>query len=107
MKIIQLFFGTLYDDGVGNTVQIMDDHLKAAGFDTEIRNLLIEPDMLKNGFFDEDDVIFYHLSVRMDPLLQFVKCRKILVFHNITYPELLVGLNLDSLEWTAPVECMS
>lgn len=97
MKIIQLFFGTLYDDGVGNTVQIMDDHLKAAGFETEIHNLFIEPAMLKNGFFDEDDIIFYHFSVRMDPLLQYVKCRKVLVFHNITYPELLVGLNLDSL----------
>lgn len=97
MKIIQLFFGTLYDDGVGNTVQIMDDHLKAAGYETEILNLFIEPSMLKNGFFNEDDIIFYHLSVRMDPLLQFVKCRKVLVFHNITYPELLIGLNLDSL----------
>ena len=97
MKIIQLFYGTLYDDGVGNTVQIMDDHLKAAGFETEIRNMLIEPSMIKNSYFKEDDIIFYHLSVRMDPLLQFIKCRKVLVFHNITYPELLIGLNLESL----------
>jgi len=97
MRIIQLFYGNLYDDGVGNTVQTIDRQLKSMGYDAEILNSWITPDMLTNRYFAPDDVILYQYSVRMDPLLQYVNCKKVLVFQNITYPELLYGFNIDNL----------
>ena len=36
MRIIQLFYGNLYDDGVGNTVQTIDRQLKSMGYDAEM-----------------------------------------------------------------------
>ena len=33
----------------------------------------------------------YHMSIAMDPMVRYLKCKKILYFHNITTPEMLIG----------------
>ena len=38
-----------------------------------------------------NSVVFYHASLNIDPLIKYLRTRKILVFHNITFPEFFEG----------------
>lgn len=95
MKIIQLVDGLTKGDGVGNVVFAMDGLIKKLGYDTEICNQRLSYTAIHSDLFQEENIAIYHLSLNVDPMVKFLKCRKILYFHNITDPELLIGNGLD------------
>lgn len=97
MKIIQLVNGYSKGDGVGNVVTAIDKMLKKEGYFTEIINRSLIFSDLNNQEFQGDNIVLYHVALSVDPLVNYLKCKKILVFHNITDPELLVGSGLQQM----------
>ncbi len=90
-KIIQLVARYKKGEGVGNVAVAMDEMLRKMGYDTMICDRYLEPADVKSKLFCNENVVFYHLYTAMDPLVPRLKCKKVLVFHNITTPELLIG----------------
>lgn len=97
MKIIQLVNGYSKGDGVGNVVTAIDKLLQANGYETEIYNQTLNLADLDNADFSGDNIVLYHVALSVDPLVSYLKCKKILVFHNITDPELLIGAGLQQM----------
>ena len=85
MKIIQIARAIQKGDGVGNVVFELDRMIQAEGYDTEIWDEELEDFHLRR--VSNDSLILYHMSDVADPFIQHFPCRKIMVFHNITYPE--------------------
>ncbi len=89
MKIIQIVEGFKKGDGVGNVVSAIAEFFDRHGIENIIfKRTLVEAD-LSSDAFSNDDIVLYHLAVTLDPLVKDIPCKKILVFHNITKPELL------------------
>ena len=97
MKIIQLVNGYSKGDGVGNVIAAIDGLLKKIGYDTEIHNKTLSFSDLDNADYSEENMVFYHVALSVDPLICYLKCRKILIFHNITDPQLLLGSGLAQM----------
>ncbi len=100
MKIIQVAKSYLRGDGVGNVVIEFDKIIRAEGYDTEIWAEELTNKDLEN--VTEDSILLYHMQASADLFIQNFSCRKILVFHNITYPELFSQYNdadRDHLAW--------
>ena len=95
MKIIQIVSNYIEGDAISKVVDTMDKSIKSLGIQTELFRGSLTEEIIESGTFNENDMIMYHLSVRIDPLLYFVKCKKILIFHNITTPELLIGFDVE------------
>lgn len=96
MKIIQLVNGYSKGDGVGNVITAIDSLLKVKGFETEICDRTLELTDIDNADFQGENMVLYHVSLSVDPLVTYLRCKKVLVFHNITDPELLIG---PGLQW--------
>ena len=100
MKIIQLVNGYSKGDGVGNVITAIDKLLKTNGYETEIYNQTLNLSDLEKTDFSEENIVLYHVALSVDPLVSYLKCKKILVFHNITDPELLIGAGLQQMrDW--------
>lgn len=97
MKIVQLVNGYSKGDGVGNVITAIDRLLKEKGYDTEIYNQSLNMSDIDNEDFSDDIIVLYHVALSVDPLVSYLKCKKVLVFHNITDPELLIGLGLREM----------
>lgn len=97
MKIIQLVNGYSKGDGVGNVITAIDKLLISKGFATEIYNQTLNFSDLENSDFQSDNIVLYHVALSVDPLVSYLKCRKILIFHNITDPKLLIGSGLQQM----------
>jgi len=97
MKIIQLVNGYSKGDGVGNVITAIDKLLKANGYETEIYNQTLNLSDLERTDFSEENIVLYHVALSVDPLVSYLKCKKILVFHNITDPGLLIGAGLQQM----------
>lgn len=97
MKIIQLVNGYSKGDGVGNVITAIDKLLKTNGYETEIYNQTLNLSDLEKTDFSEENMVLYHVALSVDPLVSYLKCKKILVFHNITDPELLIGAGLQQM----------
>ena len=87
MKYIQLLENYSRGDGVGMVVNSFDDILDDLGVKHEIIGRMLVPSDIER--INAEDILLYHLGVSIDPLVFKLKCRKILVFHNITEPELI------------------
>lgn len=97
MKIIQLVRGYSKGDGVGNVITALDQMFERLGYQAEILNRELTAEDVDDKIFSDDVLLFYHVALSVDPLVSFLKCRKILVFHNITDPDLLLGKGLMEL----------
>ncbi|HCT91257.1 MAG TPA: hypothetical protein DF613_07750, partial [Lachnospiraceae bacterium] len=91
MRIVQVVAGYKKGDGVGNAVAAMDEFLKKNGYGTQICSRQLEYEDIDSEMFGKDTVVFYQLALLADPVIKHLKCRKVLVFQNITDPELLEG----------------
>lgn len=89
MKIVQVVNGCKKGDGVSNVVAAIDELLKRNHYETLICNRRLEYIDIDSELFGRDTIVLYHLALLADPVVKHLKCRKILVFHNITLPELL------------------
>lgn len=97
MEIIQLVNGYSKGDGVGNVIAAIDSLLKSQGYETEIINQTLNFSDIDKEEFHEDNILLYHVALSVDPLVRYLKCKKILVFHNITDPSLLLGAGLQQM----------
>ena len=95
MKIIQLLPALAYGDAVGNDTIALHEALVGMGYDTEIYAEYVDK-RIKGNFahsyadmpaLAENDIILYHFSTGSEALakiLKKAKCRKVMVYHNIT-----------------------
>ncbi len=97
MKIIQLVNGYSKGDGVGNVIVAFDALLKKMGYSSEIHNKTLSFSDLDNADYSGENMLLYHVALTVDPLICYLKCRKVLVFHNITDPQLLLGSGLAQM----------
>lgn len=101
MKIIQVIDGYKKGDGVGNVVAAIDEFLKKNHYETSICSRQLEYGDIDTEIFGSDTVVFYHLALLMDPIIKYLKCRKVLIFHNITEPYLLEGADEEKRLWSS------
>jgi len=103
MKIVQVVASLTEGDGVSNAVMALDDMLKRRGYETAIYNQRLNLHSVQNPLFSEDNIVIYHLALTVDPMLRYLKCRKILAFQNITDPRLFREHGLDELRMQAAI----
>lgn len=97
MKIIQLVNGYSKGEGVGNVITAIDKLIKRKGYSTEIYNKTLSINDLSNPELNGENIVLYHVALSVDPIVKYLKCKKVLVFHNITDPELLIGAGLQQM----------
>lgn len=101
MRVIQVIPTLAYGDAVGNDTLALKKVLKDMGYKTQIYAESIAPpldskaalDIRKLQGLNEKDVLIYHLSTGTQLNFDFAeyKCRKIIIYHNITPPEFFRG----------------
>lgn len=94
MKIFQIVYSLSYGDGVGNDCIGINFLLKAAGYETEIYALYLDPKLKTLGAKEikrlphtqPEDIIIYHFSIGCDLNFWIANMRgiKILRYHNVT-----------------------
>lgn len=100
MKIIQLLPTISFGDAVGNDTIALKKIIAERGYKTEIYAENIDPKLPKGTavHFTEictltnDDILIFHESVgtNLNYWIQDQKCRKVMIYHNITPPEFFV-----------------
>lgn len=101
MKVIQMIPTLAYGDAVGNDTFALEKVIKDMGYKTQIYAESIVPpldhkvalNIKKLQGLSEKDIIIYHLSTgtELNFDLAEYKCRKIIIYHNITPPEFFMG----------------
>lgn len=95
MKIMQLVPTLAYGDAVGNDTMALREVLKDFGYETNIYAEDIDERIQKDyvqhyrkmPHLEPEDIIFYHFAIgnaSMAKLLKEAKCRKVMIYHNIT-----------------------
>lgn len=97
MRIIQLLTTLSFGDAVGNDTIALGGAISAMGYETAIYAENIDARLPKNTAYNisklknvsKDDIIIYHKSTGTDLSfkLEQYKCRKIMIYHNVTPPE--------------------
>lgn len=95
MKVVQVLDALDFGDGVSNDVINKYKLLRDIGFETEIYSKWVNDKVknytinIENMSLNEDDILLHHFSGEchcMDEIMK-QKCKKILVYHNITPTE--------------------
>lgn len=98
MKVIQLAETLAYGDAMGNHILMTDQALRRMGIKSTVYAVNIHgnvpPGRAKKYHFltriDRDDILMFHMGIGtslIDELPQY-RCRKIMVYHNITPPDM-------------------
>lgn len=105
MKIIQLAPTLNYGDAIGNDILALNKLMINKGYNTGIYAENIS-DKLKHKAYNinkinhlkSDDIIIYHLSIGTNLNFQLpkYKCKKIVIYHNITPPEFFSTYDINS-----------
>lgn len=107
MKIIQILPTISYGDAVSNETFAIDKIIKSMKFNTEIYAETIGKNLpaknihtMKN--LSKDDIIIYHMSTgtNLNFSINKLKCRKIMIYHNITPPEFFRPYNQEMFALT-------
>ncbi len=110
MNVIQIIHHLSYGDGMSNTLFIINRVLDkfnithtiiTLGCDSRIeRKDIIVLDNFNNYKFSDDDLVLYHYGVggEFNICAENLNCKKILVFHNVTYPHLFREWNYNSYQ---------
>lgn len=108
MKVYQLVPTLSYGDAVGNDTLALKDALIKLGYKTEIFSEGIDARLPKDTaklFRDmpklsPEDVVIYHFAIGTDLNYKFaeLKCRKIMIYHNVTPPHFFAPYNKKSTE---------
>ncbi len=108
MKIIQFLPTLAFGDAVGNDTRALGKAICEMGFDTHIYAEAVDSRLPKGTADDlcagmpdisENDIIIYHLSTgsKLNYSLENYKCRKMMVYHNITPPHFFDGYNMTAM----------
>lgn len=97
MRVIQMLSTIAYGDAVSNDAMALETVIKSMNYNTRIyAESIVSPLDKKNalpidqiGTLKDEDVVIYHFSTGSELNFRFgnLKCRKILVYHNVTPPE--------------------
>ena len=92
-------------DAISNDIYGMHEVLRQRGYEVRVyanentTNLDVFPTAkIKHFLLAPEDILIYHYSMGWHiglKLLQELKCRKVLKYHNITPPEFFVGISAD------------
>ncbi len=106
MRIIQLLPTLAYGDAVSNDTIALKQAICELGYKTAIYAENIDPRLPKGVAYsinkipvmDSNDIIIYHLSTGTDLNYKIVeyKCKKIIIYHNITPPEYFRGYSNEA-----------
>ena len=103
MNIYQLLPTISYGDAIGNYVIAIQRLLLSMGYQSVIYaeniDFRIKNDLVKkidNLFVNTDDILIYHLSTasELNELIKKMRCRKIMIYHNITPAEYYIRYNI-------------
>lgn len=106
MRRIALLTPTLITaDAISNDIYGMYEVLKKSGHDVRLfanenttTHDVTPAAKIKDFLISPDDILIYHYSMGWNvglKLLQDLKCRKVLKYHNITPPEFFTGVSVD------------
>lgn len=97
MRIIQILPTLSFGDAIGNDTIALKGAIRDMGYETEVYAENIDKrlpagsglDISKLSGLKKDDIILYHKSTGTDLTFKIdeFKCRRIMVYHNITPPE--------------------
>lgn len=103
MKIIQIVPNFAAGDAIGNEVRVMKSLLVEAGYETAIYAVVVDSRLANEASefksipnLDINDIIIYHFGVGCREILEYLKqckCRKIMVYHNITPKEFFANFS--------------
>ena len=108
MRIIQLFSSLSYGDAIGNDILALDSIIKEKGFQTKIYaekiDKRISSELASNisEFTPEPtDLLILHIggATKLNQWIKNVKCKKIMIYHNITPSEFFEDYNKKSAEY--------
>lgn len=99
VRVHQFHSGSAVGDAITNGMFLIRDALRARGIESDIyvegRDPRLSDELRLLGQFEPqpDDILLIHHSMGHDvmPFLVGLKCRKILVYHNITPPKFFAG----------------
>lgn len=110
MMILQLLPSISYGDAVGNDAMALKNAILKMGYKTEIYAENIDEKLPKNTAkyvtkfpkVNENDVVIFHMAIGSNLSWFFgkLKCKKVMVYHNITPPEFFKDYNREVLKLT-------
>lgn len=99
MKVVQIISAMFYGDGVTNTSLYIYNLFSSCGVQNFIVTKqkdkridwnadIVEKNVISASDFGSNDILLYHFSGRggWNKIVESLPCKKILVFHNVTYP---------------------
>lgn len=107
MKIVQFLPTLAFGDAVGNDTVALQRAMRELGYETEIYAEVVDQRLPKGTASDlcggmpeiaDDDFIIYHMSTgsKLNYTLEQYKCRKLMIYHNITPPHFFDGYNAEA-----------
>ena len=103
MKIIQLLPTLAFGDAVGNDTMALMQVIRDMGYETgiyaesiddRVKDKAVRP-AYKIPYMKPEDILIYHMSIgsQLTYTIPDYNCRKIMIYHNVTPPELLEDYN--------------
>lgn len=108
MRIIQVFSSLSYGDAIGNDMLALDSIIKEKGFQTKIYAEKIDkriPSELASNIseltVEPSDLLILHIggATKLNQWIKDIKCKKVMVYHNITPPEFFEDYNKKSADY--------
>lgn len=106
MRIVQMLPVLAYGDAIGNNTIALKKCLEEQGYDTDIYAQHIDgrlpsdtaKEISKMPSLNKDDIVLYHMSTGSEVNVIFgkLKCKKVMIYHNITPPEMLETYNKEA-----------
>lgn len=103
MRIVQMLPSLAYGDAIGNDTVALKKSLEEQGYDTAIYAKYIDgrlpegtaQEVSKMPHMNKDDIVLYHMSTgsELNEMFGDMKCKKVMIYHNITPPEMLEPYN--------------
>ena len=106
MRILQVLDLLDYGDAVSNDTLILRKMIRELGFESEIYSLFCDSKVEKERLpfetlsLKNDDIVFHHFSGRSFIAEKLLKMpgKKCMIYHNITPPKFMKGINRDHCE---------
>lgn len=110
MRIVQMLPSLAYGDAIGNDTVALKKCLEKQGYETEIYAKYIDARLPKGTakevtrmpHMNKEDIVLYHMATgsELNEMFGNMKCKKVMIYHNITPPEMLEPYNK-----TAAADC--
>lgn len=120
MQIIQVFSSLSYGDAIGNDILALDAIIKSKGYQTKIYAEKIDKRIscelasnISELSIEPSDLLILHIggATKLNHWIKDIKCKKIMIYHNITPPNFFEAYNKKSAEYCRrglnEVECLN